>query len=294
MRKISVSLVFIAVIAASLFSCKKVETYGSFESMQVGAYVTLVAKGNAILDYANLANTSADITVREFGSPISSIIIYATEGAANLNRTAWKKVKEVPLSGDTKLVVSATELAAGLGIAPTALKTGTQYTFYNQLILKDGRTFDPANTNSAFQGIADYNMAMTWSAIVVCPFNPTGFPGSFTVLEDGWSDWSPGATVQVTAANSTSITLQLYPNTAPAIGGINAKPITVTINPATGAASIATAQSYGGYAGFDPDIKVKTVGTNNWVFSCTGTITLRLNHTGTSNWGDYNIRLKKQ
>ncbi|MBY0534691.1 MAG: hypothetical protein K2P88_02485 [Chitinophagaceae bacterium] len=291
MRKIFVSLAFIATLTTTLFSCKKVETYGSFDSMTVGAYVTLVSKGNSILDYGNLATTSADITVREFGSPISSIIIYATEGAANLNRTAWKKVKEVPLSGDTKLVVTATELAAGLGIAPTALKTGTQYTFYNQLVLKDGRIFDPANTNSSFQGISDYNMAMTWNAIVVCPFSSTGFAGNFRVLEDGWADWSPGDVVQVTAATATSVTLNVYPN--PAAGGINAKLITVTVNASTGAASISTAQSYGGYAGFDPDIKVKTVGTNNWVFSCTGTITLRLNHTGLANWGDYNIRLQK-
>lgn len=291
MRKIFVSLAFIATLTTTLFSCKKVETYGSFDSMTVGAYVTLVSKGNSILDYGNLSTTSADITVREFGSPISSIIIYATEGAANLDRTSWKKVKEVPLSGDTKLVVTATELAAGLGIAPSALKTGTQYTFYNQLVLKDGRIFDPANTNSSFQGISDYNMAMTWNAIVVCPFSSTGFAGNFRVLEDGWADWSPGDVVQVTAATATSVTLNVYPN--PAAGGINAKLITVTVNATTGAASISTAQSYGGYAGFDPDIKVKTVGTNNWVFSCTGTITLRLNHTGLANWGDYNIRLQK-
>lgn len=291
MRKIFVSLAFIATITTTLFSCKKIETYGSFESMDVGAYVTLVSKGNSILDYGNLSTTSADITVREFGSPISSIIIYATEGAANLNRTAWKKVKEVPLSGDTKLVVTATELAAGLGIAPTALKTGTQYTFYNQLVLKDGRIFDPSNTNSSFQGITDYNMAMTWSAIVVCPFSSTGFAGNFQVLEDGWADWSAGDVVQVTGATATSITLLVYPN--PAFGGFNQQPVTVTVNATTGAASIATAQSYGGYTGFDNDIKVKTVGTNNWVFSCTGTITLRLNHTGTSNWGDYTLRLKK-
>lgn len=279
------------------YSCKKGEVYGSFESMTVGAYVKLVKQGNAILDFGNLNTTAADITVVGFGSEIEKIKIYASVGSRTFDKTKWKAVKEVTLSGETQLLVKATELAAALGIAPTSLTPGTAYTFYNQLILKDGRTFDPANTNSAYQGLPDYQMAMTWAAILVCPFNPTGFPGAFQVLEDGWADYSPGDVVQVTAATANSMTMKVYPNplypgaVGPGGGPAPASQV-VTITPATGAASVAT-QAYGGYDGFDTDIKVKTVGTSNWVFSCTGTVSLRLNHTGFGNWGDANLRLKK-
>ncbi len=290
MRKTIIRLLFVSGVIFLAYACTKKKDVSSFDNVSTGSYVTLVKNGNLILDYGNLATTKADITVKEFGAPIEKVKIYATEGAVNLDKTKWKAIKEVALSGETKLEVSATELATGLGIAPTALKTGTSYSFYNELILKDGRVFSPANTNGAFQGITNYNMAMTWQAIVVCPFNPTGFIGNFEILEDGWADWSPGDVVQVSAATANSITLIVYPN--PAFGGFNQQPVTVVINPATGAATVAS-QSYGGYTGFDNDIKVKTVGSNNWVFSCTGTISLKLNHTGAANWGDYNLRLRK-
>jgi len=74
--------------------------------------------------------------------------------------------------------------------------------------------------------------------------------------------------------------------------GTNRQPIVVNINPSTGAATVAS-QVYGDYPGFDTNLKVRHVGVSNWVFSCVGTITLRLNHTGAANWGDYTLRLKK-
>jgi hypothetical protein len=297
MRK-TLIIFFLAVITlVGAYSCKKGEVYGSFESMTVGAYVKLVKQGNSILDFGNLNTTAADITVVGFGSDIEKVKIYASVGSRTFDKTKWKAVKEVPLSGETQLSVKATELASALGIAPTSLTPGTAYTFYNQLYLKDGRVFDPANTNSAYQGLPDYQMAMTWNAILVCPFSPTGFPGNFLVQEDGWADYGPGDIVQVSAASATSMTMNVYPNPAyPGAVGPGGGPApgatVVTIVPATGAATVA-AQSYGGYDGFDTDIKVKTVGTSNWVFSCTGTVTLKLNHTGFGNWGDYTIRLKK-
>lgn len=298
MRKIILSIALAVSVMIAGYSCKKGEVLGSFESMQSGAYVTLVKSGNLILDYGNLSTTQADITVKQFGADIDKIKVYASEGLANFDKTKWKAVKEYTYSGgDLQLVVKATELATALGIPATGLKTGTAYTFYNELILKDGRVYSPANTNSAFQGISNYNMAMSWQAIVVCPFVAAGFPGSFRVVTDEWADYSPGDVVQVTAATANSITIAAYPNPAyPGAVGPGGGPApastTVTINPATGAATVAS-QPYGGYVGFDTDIKVRTVGTNNWVFSCTGTITLKLNHTGAGNWGDATLVLRK-
>ncbi|MFM7717376.1 MAG: hypothetical protein ACKO7A_33125, partial [Microcystis sp.] len=227
-----------------------------------------------------------------------TIKIYASEGSPNFDKSNWKFLKEYEYNGgEQQLVVKATELAAGLGIQPQELKTGFQYTFYNELLLKDGRIFNPANTSAGFQGISNYNMAFTWNAIVVCPFSPTGFAGDFEVLQDDWADYSPGDIVQVTAATANSITIAAYPNPAypGAIGPNGAPPPGLTIvkiDPATGAATVAS-QSYGGYIGFDTDIKVSTVGSNNWVFSCTGTISIKLKHNGAADWGDAVLRLQK-
>lgn len=292
MRKILFSLVAAVTVMVGGYSCKKGETYGSFESMGVGAYVTLVKKGNLILDYGNLSTTVADITVKQFGSDIQKIKIYATEGLPNFDKSAWKLVKELDYNGgEQQLTVKATELAAGLGIAPTALKTGFQYTFYNQLLLKDGRVFDPSNTNSAFQGISNYNMAMSWSAVVVCPYvAPMG--GSYKVIQDDWFDWSPGDIVTVTdgpGANQLNLSA-VWPN--PAYGTI-VNPLVVTVNPATGAASIPAGVTFGNYGSYNAST---LAGNTGYVFSCTGTVTLTI-HVDAGPFGDQGflkLILKKQ
>ena len=279
------------IVLSTIASCKKGDVVSDYQSLGTGSYVTLVKNNNTIIDYANLASSKVSITVKEYGSPADKIKIYVSKGSKTLDRSKWKLVKEVPYSGETTLEVSASEIATALGIPPSGLETGETYTFYNQVITKDGRSFDIVNTFSDFAGNSNYNMALTWEAVVVCPYVATGFAGNFEVVEDGWADFGPGDIVVVTAGADPAkqIKLTVYPNPA---FGTNRKDIVVDINPATGKATVAS-QVYGDYPGFDTNLKVKTVGTNNWVFSCVGTITLRLNHAGAGNYGDYTLRLRK-
>lgn len=290
MQKILVSLLSVVVLFS--IGCKKGEVIQDYKALGIGSYVTLVKNNNTIIDYGNLNTTSANYVLRELGSPIDKIIVYVTKGTTSLTKANWKKIKEYTYSGDLTVDVKATEMAAALGIPVTSLETGATYTLYNQIVTKDGRTFDIVNTNGEFAGNTNYNMALTIPTVVVCPFNGTGFGGNFSVVEDGWGDYGVGEVLQVTsgpAANEITM-VNVYP--APALGGFGGQPWKVTITATTGAASVAS-QVYGSYAGFDNNIKVKTVGTNNWVFSCTGAIILRLNHTGGANWGDYNLKLQK-
>lgn len=287
-------LTYFSIILAvfALGSCKKIDVVQDVNTLGKGSYVTLVKTNNTIIDYSNLSTSKVSITVKEYGSPVDKIKVYVTKGPTTLDRTKWKQVKEVPYSGETVLELTADEIAKGLGIPVTGLETGASYTLYNQVITKDGRSFDIANTNSEVAGNSNYNMALTWAAVVVCPFVSTGFGGNFEVIDDGWGDFNPGEIVTVSAVTSNSLTIMLYP--APGVG-VNRKAIKVDINPATGAATVAS-QVYGDYPQFGiANIANKTVGANNYVFSCVGTITLRLNHTaGGSNFGDYTIRLKKK
>jgi hypothetical protein len=289
MKKLLISILPIAIFLL-VYSCKKGEVVQDVKSLGTGTYLKLVTQGNTIIDYANLNTSTISQTVTKYGDEIEKIKIYVTKGNVTLNKTLWKAIKEVPYSGDTKLDVKATEIATALGIPPTSLETGGTYTIYNQAIGKDGRVFDIANINGGFAGNPNYGMAFTWAAVVVCPFNATGFAGNFRVELDEWADFAVGDIVTVDAATATSMTMTVYPN--PAVGGTNRKQIVVNINAATGAATVAS-QVYGDYPGFDTNLKVKHVGVSNWVFSCVGTVTLRLNHTGAANWGDYTLRLKK-
>jgi len=286
-----ISLYILAIVAVFVTnSCKKGNVISDPSSLGIGSYITLVKTNNTIIDYSNLSTSKVSITVKEFGSPVDKIKVYVTKGTTSLDRAKWKLVKEFTYSGETILDVSAIDIAKALGIPPTGLETGATYTLYNQVITKDGRTFDIVNTYSEVAGNSNYNMVFTWAAVVVCPFVSTGFAGDFVVLEDGWADFSPGDILKVTAGADPAkqIKITAYPN--PAFGA-NRKDIVVDINPATGQATVAL-QAYGDYGG--EVIKTKTVGTNNYVFSCVGAITLRLNHTGNGNYGDYNLRLKKK
>lgn len=294
MQKILSTITIALVLVFAIGSCKKGDVVSDFAANGTGTYLTLVKTNNITVDYSNLATAKVSITVKEYGDPLEKIVVYVTKGSTNLNRTAWKKVKEFPYSGETTLEVTATEMATALGIPPSGLETGATYTFYNQGVTKTGKIHDAANTNSAYQGLSAYNMALTWSAVVICPFNPTGFPGNFEVLEDTWGDYVAGEVVTVDAATANTITLTAYPS--PAYGSVNRKAITVNITPATGKATV-TNQVYGDYPQFGIiNTTVNTVGANNWVFSCAGTVTLRMNHNGVTsggNQGDYTLRLKK-
>lgn len=294
MRKLSSLILLAASVVILAYSCKKGDVVSDFSANGTGSYVTLVKINSNTIDYSNLSTSKVSITVKEYGEPLEKVVVYVTKGAISLNRANWKKVKEFPITGEATLDVTATEIAAALGIPPAGLETGATYTLYNQCVGKDGSIHDAANTNSSYQGLSAYNMALTWSGVIVCPFNPAGFAGTFRVEEDGWGDYSVGETVTVDSAFANYIKMTVFPSDF--YGAVNRKQIKVDITPATGKATV-TNQIYGDYPQFGIfDTRVNTVGANNWVFSCVGTITLRMNHNGTSgggNQGDYNLRLKK-
>lgn len=276
-----------------LFGCKKGDINGAFESQSTGSYLTKVAIGNGIIDYGNLGSSKVDVTVKEYGNPVDKVKIFVSKGAATTNKASWKAVKEIAYSGDTKLEVTATEIASALGIPVTGLEPGATYTFYNQVISKDGQVHDITNMNSAMYGSPNYNTLMTWNAVVVCPFKASDWGGvgttfSAKVLEDGWADYSPGdiiSNIQITTA--TQLTFPAIYLTSPA------RPVVVNITAATGAATVPL-QDYGDYGSGYPNFKMQSSGTNNWVFSCANLITLTLTHTqGGSGYGTYLLRLQK-
>jgi hypothetical protein len=222
--------------------------------------------------------------VAQYGSEQEKIILYVSKGNTSLNRSTWKKLKEVPISnGSYKLEVSGQELVTALGITAAP---GDQYTIYNQIVTKDGRTFDVVNTFADFAGLPAYNMALTWKATVVCPFLPSAAVGTYLITADNW-DGATGETCDVTATATSATLTYAFPYAAPP--GVN--PLVVTVNAATGAATVAK-QTYGSYGtGFENF----TATGSGFFFSCTGQITLSLTHVsgGGTGYGTYPLRLSK-
>ena len=76
MKKLFSILQLIGILVLLISGCKKGDVAGDFEAVGKGSYLTKVAIGNSIIDYANLANSKLDVTVKEYGSPVDKIKIY--------------------------------------------------------------------------------------------------------------------------------------------------------------------------------------------------------------------------
>lgn len=285
MKKIISSFFYTALVAIAMSSCQKGEVVQDVNSLSIGSYVTLVTAGNNIIDATNLAGSKASASVKEYGSPQEKLIVYVTKAPQTSDRTKWKKIKEYTNSGGTyNLEVSGQEIASALGVTPGP---GETYILYNQVVTKDGRVFDVSNTLPDLATVGQYNLKLTWNAVVVCPFVPDQATGKYVITKDTW-DGSAGEFVNVVGATGKATIDVIFPYAEPP--GIN--PVVVTVNPTTGAATVAK-QTYGSYgAGYE---NFTCEGTGGFYFSCKGEFSITLTHKlpNGSNFGSYPYAIKK-
>jgi hypothetical protein len=281
MKKYGISL--LALLLLVVFSCKKKDLITDFDSLTLGSYLTLTSVNNTSIDYSALSTSTVSITVGSKGSQVDKVNIYVTESPTT-DKTKWKLVKSIPFSEGVSLDVKATEIATALGVQPTALEPGNQYTLYNEIVTKDGRTFSSANIDPDFEGQAGYNMAMHWTATVICPYTASTIAGTYTVITDAWQDWQSGDQVQVTAgpgANQVNLS-QVWPN--PAFGAV-VSPLVINVDAATGVVSIPSGIVFGNYGSYNAST---LSGSTGYVFSCTGTIDIRV-HIDAGPFGDQGL-----
>lgn len=233
------------------------------------------------MDATNPAS-SVSIKVSGYGNAPDKIKIYVSANTKTANKASWKFIKEVTYNGETTLDVKNSEIAAALG---TTVQPGITYWLYNEIITKDGKTHSFANTFGEFESNPNYNMALTWKAVAVCPFNAASAAGVYTITTDGW-DGATGEQAVVTASGNTVTVTYLFPYA----GNPGKNPVTIQVNAQTGAATVAP-QIYGSYGASFPNFTCEGTG---FVFACTGTIDLNLTHKlGSTNYGTYRIVLKK-
>jgi len=294
MRKILSSVLMLVTGMVLLNSCEKVDVPQDVNTLGKGSYVTLEKTNNLILDFSNLAGSKASIDVAQYGADQEKLTIYVAPGTPTQDKTKWKKLKEVPNDNNGKYTLSVSGQEIATAIAPAVISPGNQYTMYNVVSTKDGRTFDYANTSTAFSGIPNYRMALAWSATVVCPFSgPIG--GKYIVDRDDWIDWNPGDEVDVTdgpGANQVNIS-KVWPG-AP-VGGIIINPLVIDVKPATGEASIPAGLVWGKYSAAGSQYSTGTPSTG-FVFSCTGQIimNIRIISSGAGDQGSFNLWLHKK
>jgi hypothetical protein len=271
MKKIS--LYISVLLSLVIFSCKKKDNLNplaDFKNLGIGSYITKKSDINLNMDY-NTPGSKVGITVDQYvgGGEVAQVVLYVVQGASS-DPTAWKKIKTVEFTGPgTEISATEQEVAAALGVEPIDLEPGSYCTFYNQVVTKDGRTFDLSNSQGALESDGHYNTVFRWTAYITCPFTG-GMAGSYKVIQDDWADWSPGDVVQVTdgpGENQINIS-QVWPN--PAYGDLK-DPLLVNVDPANGVATIplVTFADYGKLTTAEGD-------PAGYVFSCTGYIGLNI------------------
>ena len=292
MKKISIYIsLFVGVM---LFSCKKTEItnpLADFKNLGIGSYITKVSVLNLNLDY-NVATSKVGITIDQYGEDVDKVVLYVVVGA-NPTPSAWKKIKTITFTGTgTEVSATSQEVATALGVAVSALTPGNYYTFYNQVITKNGKTYDVSNTPGALESNSNYNSVFRWQAYVTCPFTG-GMTGNYKVLQDDWADWSVGDVVQVTdgpGANQINLS-KVWPN--PAYGSI-VNPLLVNVAPANGVAKVPLV-TFGAYSPLTTAQGASAGDVAGYVFSCTGfiTLTMKVVYNG-SNQGNLKLVLQKQ
>ena len=259
-----------------LSSCKKSgvqNPLADVANLGVGSYITLASTVNLNFSF-NTPSSLVSIKVNQYGGEVDKVVLYVVQGS-NSNPAVWKKIKTIPFTGNgTVLSATSQEVATALGVAVSALTPGNFYTFYNQVITKDGKTYDLSNTLGALENNSNYNAVFRWQAFVTCPFSAP-VAGNYRVVQDDWADWSPGDIVQVLdgpAANQINLS-KVWPN--PAYGDI-VSPLLVNIDPATGTAKVPLVTFANNYPGTATAQGANASDVAGYVFSCTGFITLTM------------------
>ncbi|RTL58412.1 MAG: hypothetical protein EKK37_08730 [Sphingobacteriales bacterium] len=292
---------YLSVIIAfsGMVSCKKVKDnpFSDPGNFGKGTYLVFNKSLGANLDYSNLATSTIGINVSQYsgGEDITSIDVFVTVGAS-YDVTKWHKVKTVAYtSGGVDIKVSGSELVSALGVTPADITPGSFYTFYNRITTKSGKKFDVNNTadnnGSGLVHGPTYNTAFYFTGYIVCPYSGSA-AGTYKVLTDDWADWNPGDLVTVNdgaTANTVDIS-NVWPNP---IYGTKLTPLTITVDPATGSATIPSGVVWGDYGSY----KTSTLsGSSGYVFTCVGLITMsiHISATGYGDQGSLRLILKKQ
>jgi hypothetical protein len=285
MKKNIIAILSIAFVVLGMYACKKGDISGDKSNLIPGSILTLTKSINGNLDFS-VPTATVSQQVGSKGIAVKSVNIYLATGDA-LDKTTWKLIKNVPFTDGVTLSVSTAEIAAAL--APNTIQPGNQYLLQNEAVTADGSTFSAINTPSNFTSFTAYNIMFSWQATAVCPFDQASSIGTYKVVYDGdWVDFSTGDIITVTAGpTSNSIQFLAYPSVA--AGGVNRTPWIVTVDPATGAATVAD-QFAGNYGSV-----VARVAATGFVFSCTGFINLSVDvNYGGSIYAAQKFKIQKQ
>jgi hypothetical protein len=301
MKKILNKLVVAIVFVVFALSCQKADLalnnpLVSYTNLGTGSYIVFNSAVNYNLNFAAIAASKVGVKVDAYANnigKIKEIKLFVVKGAS-ADPKVWKAVKTIPFSGTTEVSATGAEIATALGTPiGTLFAPGQFYTFYNQIVTEDGKTFDLSNSVGALETSSNYNTCFRWTAFVVCPFTG-GMAGKYKVVQDDWADWNVGDIVDVTdgpGANQVNIS-KVWPNVA--YGSVKT-PLVINVDPLTGTAKLPKENEAFADYGSLATTYTPGSGTVGYIFSCTGYIGLKMGlKYGGSDQGILTLTLQKQ
>jgi hypothetical protein len=196
--------------------------------------------------------------------------------------------------------LTLSDYAAAVGLTLAEVGSGDMFTVYNRVEMADGRVYPDTlelngdefvNVENSFFTVANStSFTTTLSFPVICPFIAAEAAGTYTVTRDDFETYlDPGYEPQAVAGPGpnqvTFINLFGHPE------GYD---IVVDVDPNTSEATVAKQEAWN-CANFGCPYGVGSVEGTGFFFSCTGFITLDLEHTvAAGSFGSYKLELQRQ
>ncbi len=301
--------IFILLFTAGiLFSCSEEDKDPIPFTFNDGGWVKFQEAPNFALDVSDLNDALFASTIID---PVGNISSYQIDVIANVGGTIRDTVPfRTITSFPATFNVTPQDLATALGINVNQLSGGDSFKFLGTVTTTDGRVYDyrtPAYSNAAgFNGglthptllsAPGFRNALNFTINFVCPFNAAASAGTYRIVRDDFDTSAGDDIFEVVAGPGENQVTMVNPfdHTNPATGQQDYRVI-INVNPNTGIANVATQQAWH-CVNFGCGFGVASVtssGSSNFVFSCSGSISLFLQHTvAAGSFGSYRFIAEK-
>ena len=265
---------------------------------QTGVNVRVVIDPDyAFLNFADLANSKFVFDAYTENTDLASSTFYMSYYDLSADST----YAEVPIVFDqypqqhyeftTQQLAEIYNLPGGID----DMGGGDSFTFRTEAVTADGRKYpdtvlpglpqESLNvTPNIINSSATTSFTSNFIVYVSCPFIVDDAVGTYQVVYDGWADWEPGEEIEVVAnANGTGIiVLGMYSKFRNDDRGPYDVEVLVDAGSGIATVELQPAWEYFWYDGTEEGYGTGSVEVGGFVFSCSGIITLSLEHSVTA------------
>jgi hypothetical protein len=234
-----------------------------------------------VYDVTNLANSSFEATLTAPSNNIDTYVLNASrlsEGTES-DMVEVKKITSFPKTYDLSL--SATELATALGIDLADFLPGDQINFEAYVIGDDGDTATWDNLDQDLGTGPGQKQAFMFTSYISCPFDADESAGTYRVTVDDmgayYDNLDYDLVVEAGPGENQITLINIFDHPNPDNPG-QTYDVVIDVDPSSGVATVDKQPAW--HSGnFGMPYGVASVKGGGFVFSCTGTIVLMMEHT---------------